>query len=616
MTAQDARDQQDRRDRQAPATISDNELKAAVYFAVGVASEGSVRGRNVAYEISFAGYIHQEGDTSRRAPVEAGTFRAGQLEPVYNSGYSIGTLQTDFGQQRNDANRNADQLLNAYQEWARGQVREHPNQVLTQAEYDQASPALRRQGNEIRGDRTTTADNGYDMPAGIKTKLNSFMASDAGIIYIHNQDVRQVNHLLRESGAVRQLEDTALYRNATQDDQVRMATVIAKLENQDGSRHWPGIIRQINNGGITSLEGIKAGVPEHLRGDRDNALRGAEVVIALRNADAQSPLHTAWQNVVANPLVNPTQLGQDRTRPHLDAEYSTVKNLFLVPGQSKAFVQASDDGGHRAQDVRFQGAPREQTAGLYVSGNDLVQWNRDGHGHANIGGQWSEIERSQITRVDRGNGVVDLNITRNGVATPLLHIDPREPALRPDHPQQGAPQPHPAAPRMPAPGGRPGAPERDGPDQPPDRHGPPQRHGALLLDNPAHQNHAMFATLLGAVNERDKQLGREPDEISRQLAGGLVEKARERGLDTIGAAKFTPDGTKVGITDTADLSAPWAKTAVGDVGQLAGQKLSQSSENVAAINQKVALEQSLKPPTQTQSMQGPEDPTPKGPRLV
>jgi hypothetical protein len=255
-------------------------------------------------------------------------------------------------------------------------------------------------------------------------------------------------------------------------------------------------------------------------------------------------------------------------------------------------------------------------AGFYVAGDDFVQWNRDGHGVAYIGGQWSQIERSQITRVDRGNGVVDLNITRNGVATPLLHIDPREPALRPDHPQQGAPQPHPAAPRIPAPGGRPGVPERDGPDQPPDRHGPPQRHGALLLDNPAHQNHAMFATLLGAVNERDKQLGREPDEISRQLAGGLVEKARERGLDMIGAAKFTPDGTRVGMTDTTDLSAPWAKTAVGDVGQLAGQKLPQSSENVAAINQQQALRQSLKPTPPTQGLDAPEGPAPNGPRLV
>ena len=118
------------------------------------------------------------------------------------------------------------------------------------------------------------------------------------------------------------------------------------------------------------------------------------------------------------------------------------------------------------------------------------------------------------------------------------------------------------------------------------------------------------------MNERDKQLGREPDEISRQLAGGLVEKARERGLDTIGAAKFTPDGTKVGMTDTADLSAPWAKTAVGDVGQLTGQKLSQSSENVAAINQQQALEQSLKLQVPTHGMDGPDGPASKALRLV
>ena len=144
----------------------------------------------------------------------------------------------------------------------------------------------------------------------------------------------------------------------------------------------------------------------------------------------------------------------------------------------------------------------------------------------------------------------------------------------------------------------------------------PERSSAMLLDNPAHHNHAMYSSLLGAVNERDKQLGREPDEISRQLAGGLVEKARERGLDTIGAAKFTPDGTKIGMTDTADLSATWARTAVGDVGQLAEQKLSQSSENVAAINQQQALEQSFKPPAPTQGMDGPDGPATKGPRLV
>lgn len=171
-----------------------------------------------------------------------------------------------------------------------------------------------------------------------------------------------------------------------------------------------------------------------------------------------------------------------------------------------------------------------------------------------------------------------------------------------------------AAPAAATPGGRSG--KTDDVEPAAKEEAKPERTGAMLLDNPAHQNHAMFAAVLRAVNERDKELGREPDEVSRQLAGGLVEKARERGLETIGAAKFTPDGTKVGMTDTADLSAPWAKTAVGEVGQMAGQSLTRSSENVAAINQQQALEQSLKQPTQTQGMDGPDGPAPKGPRLA
>ena len=164
-----------------------------------------------------------------------------------------------------------------------------------------------------------------------------------------------------------------------------------------------------------------------------------------------------------------------------------------------------------------------------------------------------------------------------------------------------------------APGSRGG--RTDEAEPAPTQDGRQERPGVTQLDNPAHQNHAMFAALLRTVNERDKELGRDPDEISRQLAGGLVEKARERGLETIGAAKFTPDGTKVGMSDTANLSAEWARTAVGDVRELAGQKLSQSSENVAALNQQQALQQSLQAPTQTQGMDGPDGPALRGPRL-
>ena len=55
-----------------PVALTENELKAAIYFGVGQASEGSSRGRNVAYELAFAGYIHEAGDRARGEPREAG----------------------------------------------------------------------------------------------------------------------------------------------------------------------------------------------------------------------------------------------------------------------------------------------------------------------------------------------------------------------------------------------------------------------------------------------------------------------------------------------------------------------------------------------------------------
>lgn len=139
----------------------------------------------------------------------------------------------------------------------------------------------------------------------------------------------------------------------------------------------------------------------------------------------------------------------------------------------------------------------------------------------------------------------------------------------------------------------------------------PEREAAIHLDNPAHANHAMYAALLRVVHERDRALGREPDEISRQLAGGLVEQARARGLQSIGAAAFTPDGSRVAMTDAADLSAPWARTAVGEVGQLVGRPLAQSSDAVAAINQQQALEQGIKQAPPVPAMDGPDASAPR-----
>jgi hypothetical protein len=41
-------------------TLSDQELRAVAYFAMGVGSESAIGGRNVAYDLRFAGNINPE----------------------------------------------------------------------------------------------------------------------------------------------------------------------------------------------------------------------------------------------------------------------------------------------------------------------------------------------------------------------------------------------------------------------------------------------------------------------------------------------------------------------------------------------------------------------------
>ncbi len=143
---------------------------------------------------------------------------------------------------------------------------------------------------------------------------------------------------------------------------------------------------------------------------------------------------------------------------------------------------------------------------------------------------------------------------------------------------------------------------------------PEGQGGAVMLDDPSNRSHGLYSTLLATVREKDDALGRTSDVASQQLAAGLTAHARERGLTEIGFARFSPDGMKVAMTDTQDPSLPWAKTAMGDVGQLIGQTMSQSSERVEKVDQQLALLQSQG--VQTQGLQEQEGPVIRTPRMA
>lgn len=109
-------------------SLGTQELKAIVYFAVGVSTEGSLAGRDVSNHLSFAGTWPQ----------------GGLMHPVESSGISIGTLQKDLGQ---DNGVTATALMEAYQHWA---AKDAGRLVLSDRELTNVIIDLSRNGPATR----------------------------------------------------------------------------------------------------------------------------------------------------------------------------------------------------------------------------------------------------------------------------------------------------------------------------------------------------------------------------------------------------------------------------------------------------------------------------------
>jgi hypothetical protein len=67
----------------------------------------------------------------------------------------------------------------------------------------------------------------------------------------------------------------------------------------------------------------------------------------------------------------------------------------------------------------------------------------------------------------------------------------------------------------------------------------------VSLDHAAHPDHAMFKQARDAVHELDRAHGRAPDAVSENVAGSLVVKARQDGLDQIDKAVLSDDASRI-----------------------------------------------------------------------
>ncbi len=264
----------------------------------------------------------------------------------------------------------------------------------------------------------------------IKRGLDTFLKSDGGKEFVHQRDIAQVQRI--HDYALSKLVLTQAYQQASANERIEMATIIAKGFNQNESITGKVLFdmqdRDESVATIKSLDDLKSrsdkAFTASMREGREIALGAAAVYTRLQEISPGNPLHAAWQEVLKDPLVKPTAIRDDTTRPDLAAQYTTIKNLFLEPRKAIHFIDALEQGSEHSKGSPAAIGNHRAASGFFASGPDFVQWNADGRAVAYIGGEWSELSRDDISRTVHDDRSVDLSVQRNGNPEPLLHVGP------------------------------------------------------------------------------------------------------------------------------------------------------------------------------------------------
>jgi hypothetical protein len=507
------------------------------YFAVGVGSEGSIGGRDVSNHLSFAG-----------------TEKAGKLNPIGNSGYSLGTLQTDLG-----AHPEVSQpLVAAYQAWAKAH---HSDWVLDSKQEQQTVTDLGRSGNAIRADGNRALD------ATVKSHLDEFLKSNAGKTFVHERDERQINLLTRPDSVLTKLQSTQLYQSALREDQARLATIALKVENQTGGggavwkhekNHKPhrvvdGLVESINKGEIKGMGDIEPWVNKHPKYVRDgvaHALQGTETYLRLERTDLKSDLHRAWDSVKANATMDPGKLDPISA---LARDYATVKDQFLHP-----------DGHHRGKHSTAIGEIQTKLGQLGYSNPDKTPLATDGHMGRNTRGALKVFQHEH-----------HLKETGTADSTTLKALDA---TLK----EQGVQRQ--AAPTT-------------------EQSNDPKRWGPSQITDPAHPGNTLFKQAQAGMQAIDAKYGRTSDHQTDNAAGHVALKVQCAGMKCIDHLLLGGTSGEKIIAVQGKLGSGLSKVVSVDTVEALNTPLAQSSQASAEVHaqQQSQRAQQVNQPVQVQA---------------
>jgi hypothetical protein len=394
--------------------LTDAQLRAALYFGMGAATEGTTKSD----ELWIAAPKADDGTL--------------MFDKHNNSGYAVGTMQTDMGQDHDPGKQSptAQDLVNTYVKWAN---QNHPDWLA--GLDDKARKALisdlSRTGHAIRH------DNGRPVDSVQSAHLSAFLNSSEGKSWNHQRDLKQIDKIMG-SGVIERLKNTALYQNATPDDQIRLAVIAGKVYNQneilfknavlpDAQKHstFNAFMQAIKEDPKLQVQYIRNGIAA--------AESGAEVIVALRHAsDGNNPLKPIWNNMEqATP--DHGQLESSPDQAQALAEYVTIKNVFLnhEGNNARRFIEALDHGHpYPPNNVHPHHHPRnhhdEPHITLATNGHDLVTFDqgKNGYGYALTDHGSMALSNTELCwgASDPQHARDDLQLTRNGQSYTVLDM--------------------------------------------------------------------------------------------------------------------------------------------------------------------------------------------------
>ncbi|MCC4608794.1 peptidoglycan-binding protein [Xanthomonas campestris] len=563
-----------------PTKIDTRDLETvsgAVYFSVGRGTEGGA----ASYHLAIAG-------------ITVGTSEPhwGEANKVaQNSGYSLGTIQVDFGQRgtwplgsiENRALQPGEQTyVDGVIQQAAAYAKEH--KLPFAEDHADLRKDLLSHGNGLNGRSTLNF-----VDAGTRDSINAWAGSTEGKQWIHsNIDYPQVRNATQTAMGILDAHGA----NIAEDRRFEAISLLAKTANQMPSQ-LSKLEKVLKDGGDydallakadqirtthTYYDGPKAASVAEKYEDaypqNQAALDRAHVKVSDRDFDPSSErtdpdIRKALELVHASP-------GKQVTQGHLLKEGSNGREVRKLESNLSALGYGDSDGNALQTDQNFD-VSTKQAVEAFQRANGLIPVDGKA-GPSTLGAidqQAKSLQSNLIElgftgadgkplRVDGylGNGTRQaLSAFQDANGLPITGVADRltlDNLTRQIAEQAQANDPARANEALPKPAG-----------------------GAQLLSDPDHSHNALFRQMLEKVHTAETQRGIPSGVHSERLAGTLSVEGIRSGLTSVDRVELNNDGSlarAVQISTTRDEAALNRSTSPVHTAQAVNQTLQESSE--------------------------------------